>query len=148
MEHIQYRFMRIEDIDEVMEVEHSSFTLPWTKESFYYELEQNHFAHYLVVVVNDKVAGYCGSWIILDEAHVTNIAVLPQYRGRGFGEALLRKMMELARGLGAKTMTLEVRVSNMPAQSLYKKLGFQKGGIRKGYYTDNQEDALIMWVNL
>jgi ribosomal-protein-alanine N-acetyltransferase len=140
--------MKIEDIDEVMEVEHSSFTVPWTKESFYYELEKNHFAHYLVVVVNEKIAGYCGCWIILDEAHVTNIAVLPQYRGRGFGESLLSKMMDIARKLGTKKMTLEVRVSNMPAQSLYKKLGFQKGGIRKGYYTDNQEDALIMWVNL
>jgi len=148
MERIQYRYMKIEDIDEVMEVEHSSFTVPWTKESFYYELEKNHFAHYLVVVVNEKIAGYCGCWIILDEAHVTNIAVLPQYRGRGFGESLLSKMMDIARKLGTKKMTLEVRVSNMPAQSLYKKLGFQKGGIRKGYYTDNQEDALIMWVNL
>ena len=93
------------------------------------------------------VIGYCGVWIVIDEAHITNIALLPEYRGRKLGEALLRKIIEVAIERGAKTMTLEVRMSNMIAQSLYRKLGFQGGAIRKRYYTDNQEDALVMWVN-
>ena len=84
---------------------------------------------------------------MIDEAHITNIALLPEYRGRKLGEALLRKIIEVAIERGAKTMTLEVRVSNMIAQSLYRKLGFQGGAIRKRYYTDNHEDALVMWVN-
>jgi ribosomal-protein-alanine N-acetyltransferase len=85
---------------------------------------------------------------VIDEAHITNVAILPEYRGRKLGEALMEKMISVARSMGARSMTLEVRVTNNIAQSLYQKLGFQKGGIRKNYYSDNQEDALIMWVNL
>jgi ribosomal-protein-alanine N-acetyltransferase len=145
---ITFRFMREEDIDQVMNVEMQSFTLPWTREAFYNELHHNQYARYLVLEDGGKIAGYCGAWIVVDEAHITNIAVLPEYRGKKLGEALLMKMIELARSMGAIRMTLEVRVSNTVAQSLYKKFGFQIGGIRKNYYTDNQEDAYVMWVNL
>jgi ribosomal-protein-alanine N-acetyltransferase len=96
----------------------------------------------------DKIIGYCGAWIVVDEAHVTNIAILPAYRGKKLGEALLNKLISIAREMGARSMTLEVRVTNYAAQSLYRKFGFQTGGIRKNYYSDNQEDAQIMWVNL
>ena len=85
---------------------------------------------------------------MIDEAHVTNIAILPEYRGKKLGEALMRKCFEVAKDMGAKSMTLEVRVTNYIAQSLYRKFGFQNGGIRKNYYTDNHEDALVMWVKL
>jgi [ribosomal protein S18]-alanine N-acetyltransferase len=87
-------------------------------------------------------------WVIMDDAQITNIAVHPNFRGKRIGEALLRFAMQLSREMKAQRLSLEVRVSNHIAQSLYKKVGFEPGGIRKNYYTDNQEDALVMWVNL
>jgi ribosomal-protein-alanine N-acetyltransferase len=143
-----FRYMKEEDIDQILEVEHASFTTPWSRESFLNELYNNKFAVYIVLEENNKVIGYCGAWVVIDETHVTNVAILPEYRGRKLGEALLKKMMTVATDMGAKTMTLEVRVTNHIAQSLYRKLGFQNGGIRKNYYSDNQEDGLVMWVNL
>ncbi len=143
-----FRLMRTEDIDQVLIVERQSFTLPWSREAFYNELNHNQYAKYLVIEDEGKIAGYCGAWIVIDEAHITNIAILPDYRGLKLGEELLRKMIDVALSMGVIRMTLEVRVSNIVAQSLYKKLGFQTGGIRKNYYTDNQEDAYVMWVNL
>ena len=140
--------MTVDDLDEVMEVEVNSFTIPWSREAFFNELTKNQFAQYLIVEVDQKVVGYCGVWIIVDEAHITNIALLPEYRGLKLGEALMAKVMELAREIGAIRMTLEVRVSNMRAQNLYRKFGFEEGAIRKQYYTDNMEDAIVMWVNL
>ncbi|WP_026582797.1 ribosomal protein S18-alanine N-acetyltransferase [Bacillus sp. J33] len=145
---LTFRFMNEQDIDEVLEIEYKSFATPWSREAFYNEITQNQFAVYVVLEEEDKVIGYCGMWIVVDEAHITNVALLPEYRGRKLGEALMRKGMAVAVEMGAKTMTLEVRVSNFTAQSLYRKLGFQDGAIRKNYYTDNQEDALVMWVNL
>ncbi|PWW17653.1 ribosomal-protein-alanine N-acetyltransferase [Cytobacillus oceanisediminis] len=145
---LTFRFMNEQDIDDVLEIEQKSFATPWSREAFYNELTQNQFAVYVVLEEEEKVIGYCGVWIVVDEAHITNVAMLPEYRGRKLGEALMRKIIEVAVEMGAKTMTLEVRVSNFTAQSLYRKLGFQDGAIRKNYYTDNQEDALVMWVNL
>lgn len=147
-ESIVFRFMREEDIDQVLEIEHASFATPWSREAFYNELNMNKFAVYIVLEVDQKVVGYCGVWVVIDEAHVTNIAILPEYRGRKFGEALMQNLFDVARTMGAKSMTLEVRVTNYVAQSMYRKFGFQKGGLRKNYYTDNQEDALVMWVKL
>ncbi len=146
--HYTIRKMQKNDIDEVYQIECLSFSAPWTKESLYYELEQNLFAKYVVVELDEQVIGYCGLWVIMDDAQITNIAVHPDFRGRKIGEALLRFAMQLSREMKAKRLSLEVRVSNHIAQSLYKKLGFEPGGIRKNYYTDNQEDALVMWVNL
>lgn len=140
--------MTIDDLDEVMDVEVNSFTIPWSREAFFNELTKNQFAQYLIVEVDQRVVGYCGVWIIIDEAHITNIALLPEYRGMKLGEALMAKVMELAREMGAMRVTLEVRVSNERAQNLYRKFGFEEGAIRKQYYTDNMEDALVMWVNL
>nr|WP_039238109.1 ribosomal protein S18-alanine N-acetyltransferase [Bacillus thermotolerans] len=148
MDELYVRRMTIADVDKVYEIEHKSFTAPWTKESFVQEMTSNHFAIYHVAEWQGKVVGYCGMWLVLDESQITNIAVLPEYRGQGFGEKLLVYVMEAARKNGASVMSLEVRVSNLAAQHLYKKLGFQTGGIRKNYYSDNQEDALVMWVRL
>lgn len=147
-ESITFRLMNEQDIDDVLKVEHESFSVPWSREAFYNEITKNQFAAYIVIEENGQVIGYSGTWVVTDEAHVTNVAILPQYRGRKLGEAMMKKLMEIASELGAKTMTLEVRVSNEVARKLYRKLGFQDGSIRKNYYTDNQEDALIMWVNL
>ncbi|MFB7305130.1 MULTISPECIES: ribosomal protein S18-alanine N-acetyltransferase [Heyndrickxia] len=144
----QLREATIADLDGIMNVEIQSFSLPWSREAFYNEFVKNHFARYFVIVDQEKIIGYCGVWLVVDEAHITNIAILPEYRGQKLGELLLSSIMDYSIQQGAKSMTLEVRVSNIIAQSLYKKLGFFEGGIRKNYYTDNQEDALVMWVNL
>ncbi|KMK90772.1 ribosomal-protein-alanine N-acetyltransferase [Rossellomorea marisflavi] len=145
---MEIRFMTVDDVDAVMEIEEQSFTVPWSREAFISEMEENHLSMYIVIEDEGQIAGYCGVWIVVDEAHITNVAVLPSHRGKGYGELLMRKIMEMAIESGARVMTLEARVSNVPAQSLYRKLGFQDGGIRKRYYSDNQEDALVMWVNL
>lgn len=142
-----FRKMKTGDIEQVLNVEKQSFTLPWSREAFFNELNHNEYAVYMVIEDEGKIAGYCGAWIVIDESHITNIAILPEYRGQKLGEALLRKMIEISISMGVIRMTLEVRVSNAVAISLYEKLGFQKGGIRKRYYTDNQEDAYVMWVN-
>ncbi|MFC4324329.1 ribosomal protein S18-alanine N-acetyltransferase [Litchfieldia salsa] len=145
---VTFRLMTLEDIDDVLLIENASFATPWSREAFYNEIMNNHFAHYIVMLEQDKVIGYCGMWLVMDEAHITNIAILPEYRGRKLGEALMVQVKKSAMSQGANRMTLEVRVSNSVAQSLYRKHGFTAGGIRKKYYTDNQEDAIVMWVNL
>ncbi|WP_026702944.1 ribosomal protein S18-alanine N-acetyltransferase [Salibacterium aidingense] len=142
------RFMEERDIEGILQVEHDSFQMPWTRYAFFNELTNNQFAHYLVAEWKEEIIGYCGVWLIIDEAHITNIAVHSSFRGYHIGELLLKNVLDMAHAYGARTMTLEVRVSNLIAQSLYKKLGFQPGGIRKNYYTDNREDALVMWVNI
>lgn len=137
--------MQMNDLDEVMEVERQCFTTPWSRYSFVCELKDNQFSHYIVAKYMGKIIGYAGMWIILDEAHVTNVGVLPEYRGGGVGELLMRSLIIAAKEHGAKKMTLEVRKSNYVAQNLYSKLGFEPVGIRRGYYLDNREDAVIMW---
>ncbi|TDL31212.1 ribosomal-protein-alanine N-acetyltransferase [Jeotgalibacillus sp. S-D1] len=148
MNDTQFRWMTIQDIDQVLMVEEQSFTIPWRREAFENELMVNQFAKYLLLEKDNEVIGYCGLWLIMDEAHVTNIAIVPGQRGQKLGLTLMQKVLKLAKEAGAKTVTLEVRVSNDIARSLYRKLGFLEGGIRKNYYSDNGEDALVMWVNL
>lgn len=148
MNQVVFRYMTPEDIDRVLEIEFQSFTLPWSRAAFETELTKNHFSKYVVLILEGTIVGYGGMWMIVDEAHVTNIAIDPQVRGKHLGEALLQRMMVLAISLGAQRMTLEVRVSNKVAQRLYEKMGFTSYGVRKRYYTDNNEDALIMWATL
>ncbi|WP_079525657.1 ribosomal protein S18-alanine N-acetyltransferase [Halobacillus hunanensis] len=143
------REMKVEDIEQVMIVEHATFAVPWTEDTFMNEVNgENPYAHYLVIEQDGTVFGYCGLWLIIDEAHVTNIAIHPDYRGNKYGEQLFRKSFEEAIEMGAIQLSLEVRVSNTPAQHLYRKFGLVPGGVRKNYYTDNGEDALVMWVGL
>jgi len=145
---VSFRTMEEQDLDAIMVLEHKCFTMPWSRNAFYNELHQNQYAHYLVLEENEQIIGYCGAWLVIDEAHITNIAILPTFQGRGLGEALLCEMIEQCREKGIERITLEVRVSNIVAQGLYKKLGFTEGAIRKNYYSDNQEDAIVMWVNI
>lgn len=140
----EIRPMQLGDLDAIMEVEHLSFTIPWSRESFVQELTENKCARYLVLSENGKACGYAGMWLVLDEGHITNVAVHPDKRGQGLGEKLLRALVQLAADTGLNWMTLEVRRSNLTAQGLYHKLGFIDVGYRKRYYSDNQEDALIM----
>ncbi|MER1989243.1 ribosomal protein S18-alanine N-acetyltransferase [Solibacillus isronensis] len=146
---VQYRRMTIDDVQAVHKIELASFPTPWTLDSFYYEMTENQFAHYLVAE-DDKgeIIGFCGIWLVIDAAQITNVAVVQSVRGQGIGETLMREAMRVAKEANMDVMSLEVRVTNTVAQNLYRKLGFQDGGLRKGYYTDNQEDALVMWVNL
>ncbi|WP_193437435.1 ribosomal protein S18-alanine N-acetyltransferase [Sporolactobacillus pectinivorans] len=148
LETVNIRPMTISDIDQVMIVEHSAFDVPWSRNAFENELVNNHFAAYFVAEYGQKIIAYCGVWVIVDEAHITNLAVLDGYRGNKVGETLLRKVMLYARAKGARTVSLEVRVGNDIAKNLYRKLGFRSGGIRKNYYSNNGEDALVMWVRL
>lgn len=145
---LQFRSLKVEDIPALVEIERLSFKTPWSDEAFYHELKHNAFAHYIVAVQRERVIAYCGMWLIVDEAHITNIAVHPQFRGAKVGEQLLASVMAYAQLNGADKMTLEVRPSNEAALNLYKKFGFVHTGTRPEYYPDNLEDAWIMWVKL
>jgi ribosomal-protein-alanine N-acetyltransferase len=133
------------EIEAVSQLERLCFSLPWSKEAFRLEVERNKCARYFTAKMDGRVVGYGGMWLVLDEAHITNIAVHPDYRRRGVGRLIMQTLMEEAARLDIERMTLEVRVSNKPAIHLYESLGFEEGGIRKGYYANNREDALIMW---
>ncbi|MDR7867532.1 MAG: ribosomal protein S18-alanine N-acetyltransferase [Sporomusaceae bacterium] len=142
---LNIRAMELADIDAVLTVEESSFVTPWSRTAFVAEIEDNDLACYLVAEAEGQVVGYAGMWVILDEAHVTNVALLPAFRGRGLGSRLMGALCMIAKALGAARMTLEVRPSNNAARRLYSKLGFEARGVRPGYYTDTKEDAVIMW---
>ncbi|MBT9259214.1 MAG: ribosomal protein S18-alanine N-acetyltransferase [Clostridiales bacterium] len=137
--------MTVADLPEVLAIERASYPTPWSERAFRSELMHNSYGHYLVALYEGKVVGYAGMWIVLDEAHITNIAVHPDYRGRGFGHLILSEMEKRAVEQGCTRMTLEVRPSNHVARRLYQRHGFVARGIRKGYYSDTQEDAIIMW---
>lgn len=130
-----------------MEVERLSYLTPWTPDAFLTEMLQT-YTVYLVAVDGERVAAIGGMHVVWEDAHVTNIAVHPDYRRQGLGERMMRELIARAAGRGARRMTLEVRASNVPAQRLYRKLGFvtAPGAIRKGYYTDTNEDAIVMWL--
>ncbi|MBE6047019.1 MAG: ribosomal-protein-alanine N-acetyltransferase [Clostridium sp.] len=132
------------DLNDVLEISTLSLKESWSLDSFAKELT-NPLAKYIVAKTKDKIIGFAGIWIIVDEGHVTNIAVHPDYRKNGVGSALVNSLIENSKEWGCSALTLEVRASNIPAQSLYKKYGFKQEGIRKNYYNDNKEDAIIMW---
>lgn len=134
-----------EDIGEIYEIERLCFPDPWSRESIRYELEENERAFYLVAEHSGKVVGYMGMWWILDEGHITNVAVRPGYRNRKIAEGIIRVMIEHTVSAGVLHHTLEVRRDNRPAINLYEKFGFEVDGVREGYYKFDKEDALIMW---
>lgn len=142
------RNMVEKDIGDVLDVENTSFTTPWSKDAFTIEITKNTLAKYLVAEVDGKVIGYGGIWFIIDEGHITNIAVLKRYRGFGIGNKLVEGLIELCMDRNVNAMTLEVRKSNEIAKSLYKKYGFKECGVRPGYYSDDNEDAIIMWKSI
>jgi ribosomal-protein-alanine N-acetyltransferase len=136
--------MKAEDIPQIMEIERMCFVTPWHENSFYAELNHQP-ACYLVAHIGERVVGYGGMWVIMDEAHITTLAVHPAYRRQHIGERLLLGLLEVAIARRARRATLEVRASNSAAQRLYAKYGFSAVAIRKGYYADTGEDALVMW---
>lgn len=140
--------MRVRDLSDILKIERLSFTTPWSRGAFLSELLENDRAYYLVARCGERAVGYIGVWIIAGEGHITNVAVHPDFRRNGVGTRLLNAIGELAREKGASRLTLEVRRSNTSAQRLYAALGFESAGIRRGYYRDNNEDAVIMWKDL
>lgn len=133
-------------LDGIVDLENSSFTIPWSKKSFEDELK-NKNAVYFVAVSDDTVMGYLGMWKIIDEADITNIAVSPQFRRSGVATLLLEHLIDYCKENNLMRITLEVRKSNTAAINLYEKFGFKNIGMRKAYYADNREDALIMDIN-
>jgi ribosomal-protein-alanine N-acetyltransferase len=142
---INVDLMKEEDIDSVLEISSLSFSIPWSKDSYVQELT-NPIARYLVAKIDDKVVGFVGTWIVLDESHITNIAIHPNYRKQGIGSSLLEAFLKYCKSQGCIAFTLEVRNSNKAARTLYEKYSFKQEGIRKGYYEDTKEDAIIMWL--
>lgn len=138
--------MTSSDIPAVTRIERASFSTVWPSDAFHNELRTNKVAHYFVGRVDGAVVGYGGIWVILEDSHVTTLAVDPQHRGCGFGERLLLRLIDEALERGAAWMTLEVRESNAVAQTLYRKYGFTTVTMRRGYYSDDNESALVMWA--
>ncbi len=141
---ISFREMKPEDADAVEAVEKASFSVPWSRKSFWEEAA-NERTYYLLALDGDQVVGYAGTWILDDEAQITNVAVAPAYRGKKVGSELMAELIREAKKRGATRMTLEVRPSNTAALALYEKYGFKDCGRRPHYYLDNGEDAVIMW---
>jgi ribosomal-protein-alanine N-acetyltransferase len=144
---VNLRLMKQEDVPQVTEIDREAFPTLWPPANYERELK-NGLAHY--IVAGDEggqyITGFAGLWMLVDEAHITNIAVREKHRRQGIGEALLIAIIELAIELGAQLITLEVRASNTEAQKLYSKYGFVRVGLRRGYYTDNREDAVLMSI--
>jgi ribosomal-protein-alanine N-acetyltransferase len=135
-----------QDLEGVLAVESESFTNPWTREMYAWELQNRSVCHIYVVRMRDcPVAGFCAFWLVFDEIHINNVAIRPQFRGQGIGTALLRHVLADARRFGARRATLEVRASNEAARRLYQRLGFYVAATRSQYYANPVEDALILW---
>ena len=145
MQNIHIEPMTLAHVDGVTAVEEACFSIPWTREDFVREAEENKMAIYRVALDGQKVVGFAGMWHIINEGHITNIAVLEDYRGRQIGESLLLALFEAAEEKEMIGITLEVRMGNAPAQAMYAKHGFKAEGIRKKYYAETGEDAVIMW---
>jgi ribosomal-protein-alanine N-acetyltransferase len=135
-----------EQIDEVLAVEEASFTSPWTREMYLSELQNRGVSFcFLARAANGRIVGFCSFWRVLDELHINNLAVLPEFRREGIASALLTHVLQEGARLGARRATLEVRRSNDPARLLYERFGFSIAGVRHGYYANPVEDALILW---
>jgi ribosomal-protein-alanine N-acetyltransferase len=141
---ISVELMKVDDLAEVQVIERESFTTPWPPHAYRQELETNRLAHYIVARCDDLIVGFAGIWLLVDEAHVTTFATRRSWRRQGIGERLILALLDLARTRGAHEATLEVRPSNTAARRLYEKYGFKVVGVRPRYYSDDNEDALIM----
>lgn len=146
--HIEIVLMNEIHLDDVLRIEKDSFPDPWSLRSFHREINENPYAHYFTALNNSKVIGYIGGWVIIDELHITNLAVDPLYRRKGVAQKLLNRLAVRAKQEGSLRVTLEVRVSNSSAIALYKKYGFISVGSRPKYYSNDHEDALIMWKEI
>lgn len=140
--------MEVKDIEDVLEIERQSFPNPWSYYAFYSEITSNVNAYYITAKYDKKIIGYAGIWIIIDEGHISNIAVHPNYRRQGIGGILLTHLIEYSKQKGVKLITLDVREKNLPAQQLYKKYGFEVISIRKNYYSDTGESSIVCGLTI
>lgn len=145
------RTLRFETLEEaylpaILDIEARSNPSPWSERSFRNELNHEH-GIFLAAIANGSVIGYGGIWLVVDEAHVTNVAVSPEHRRQGIGRRLMIELLERAKTAGMTCSTLEVRVSNEPAIKLYEDLGYLRTSLRRNYYPDNREDAVVMWLH-
>jgi ribosomal-protein-alanine N-acetyltransferase len=136
--------MSLDDLAGVQRIEALSFSVPWPEQAYRSEIQTNRLASYLVAKVEGEVVAYGGIWLMVDEAHVTTVAVDPGWRRQKIGARLLLALLDVALARGAHEATLEVRLSNLPARRMYEGFGFRPVGLRPRYYSDNDEDALIM----
>ena len=141
---IEIQTMREKHIDQVYQIELDSFSIPWTRGDFVNELK-NKITIYIVAMEGQEVIGYAGMWHVVNEGHIVNVAVKEERRCQGVGSRLIEKFVEIAREKEMMGLTLEVRMSNAAGQRLYHKYGFKAEGIRRRYYADTGEDAVIMW---
>jgi len=143
------RLASTDDLDGVLAIEAASFNNPTTREWYEAELKRPEVCFiYVLRTPGTPVAGFCAFWLVIDQAHINNLAVLPELRGHGLGTQLLEAVIAEATQLGAILLTLEVRQSNAPALRLYEKAGFTREGVRKNYYTNPIEDALVLSRNI
>jgi len=140
---VKVRFMQKGDIDQVLLIEQRSFPAPWSTQAYLSELS-NKFARYFVLLEGKQVIGYAGMWVFAGESHITTIAVHPEYRSLGYGRMLMLTLIEYSKQRGVDTIILEVRVSNSFAIKLYTSLGFKRIGVRRNYYIETREDAIVM----
>ena len=138
------RRMTMQDVPAVHEIDVLSFSMPWPERSFHFELSGNPVSRAWVAEMDERIAAMLVLWLIVDEAHIATIAVHPDFRRQGIGEQILLSALRAARQEGARRAFLEVRAGNAAAQAMYKKYGFVVAGVRRGYYKDNNEDALLM----
>lgn len=131
-------------LEQVAEIERFCSSAPWSVQAFQAEVHDRE-SEFLLALDDGRVVGFAGLWLVIDEAHVVNVGVHPDYRRKGVGMQMMQELLERAIRRGAKCAMLEVRAGNVPAIRMYEKLGFAVAGRRKAYYPDNQEDALVMW---
>lgn len=136
--------MIFDDAEAIAELEEKSFVMPWKREDFWHEAK-NELAEYVVGELDGKIVAYAGAWVAFNQAEVMSVAVDPEWRGQGIGTLLFGELIKAVKARGATAITLEVRPSNTAAIKLYESFGLRSVGRRKGYYLDNNEDALIMW---
>ncbi len=148
MDNIKFLLAKEKHVDMMYEIEKDSFITPWSYKSMHNDVTKHDIAIYLVALDNNDVVGYLGIWHVIDQAHITTIAIKKEYRRQTIGETLLLKMLNKLRKINIIEVTLEVRESNSKAINLYKKLGFYCEGKRINYYQDTNEDAIIMWKKL
>ena len=144
---LKYTKAKKKEVEPISGLEALCFPNPWTYDMLYSDICENKITEYVLCSKGERPVGYGGMWLICDEAHITNICTHPKYRKKGIGSGILEWLMKKAVEMGAERMTLEVRVSNVAAMHLYESHGFHIYGKRNGYYSDNGEDAYILWCD-
>ncbi|HZJ25059.1 MAG TPA: ribosomal protein S18-alanine N-acetyltransferase [Anaerolineales bacterium] len=144
---VRIRKMMLDDIEQVVAIDRVSFSLPWPERSFRFELTDNPASRCWVAEVDGKIVGMIVVWLIVDEVHVATIATHPEFRRQGIAKNLLSYALQHMSTEGAQSSFLEVRASNLAAQDLYRKFGFEESGVRRRYYRDNDEDAILMTLS-